>query len=81
MASVYQNEANNSTWDISVNKAFMFDKNGNLDTKESIHTLVHEFTHILTLGKEQVDYIPANITSDAALSRLESKCPSTFIAE
>lgn len=81
IAGVNQNEQNSNVWDLTVNKALFYDANGNFDVKENIHTLVHEFAHLLTLGKEQVDYIPTNIQSDAAIDRLAAKCTTTFLTE
>lgn len=81
IAGVFLNPEANNTWDLTVNKALFYDANGNFDVKENIHTLVHEFAHLLTLGKEQVDYIPADIQSDSAIDRLESKCSTTFVSE
>lgn len=58
-----------------------YDSKGNFDLKENIHTLIHESAHLLTLGQEQVDYIPTNVQSDAAINRLASKCSTTFVSE
>jgi hypothetical protein len=81
MASVWQNEENIETWDISVNRAFFYDANWKLDTKETVHTLIHEFAHILTFSPSQIDYVPQNIGSDSAYYRLAAKCQTTFVFE
>lgn len=81
IAGVNLDPQDGNTWDITVNKALFYDANGKFDVKENIHTLVHEFGHLLTLGKQQVDYIPADIQSDAAIDRLAAKCSTTFVME
>ncbi len=81
IASVYQNEQDRNVWDLSINKANFYTQNGAFNVKENIHTLVHEYAHLLTLSKTQVDYIPSNIQSDTAIDRLASKCVTTFVSE
>ncbi|MDQ7009894.1 MAG: hypothetical protein Q9M94_06385 [Candidatus Gracilibacteria bacterium] len=54
-AYVEQNKKDSSKWNLTVNLG-LFYKNGKLNYKESIHTLVHEYSHTLTLGKTQVKY-------------------------
>ncbi len=54
-AHVIQDEEEISKWNITVNIA-MFYPDGKLDTKESVYTLIHEYSHVLTLGKAQMDY-------------------------
>ena len=54
-AYVVQNEQNKNKWDITIN-IWLFYKDWKLDKKESIHTIIHEFAHILTLNKTQVRY-------------------------
>lgn len=49
MASVNQNSENQELWDLSVNMSFADDKD------QLLYTLVHEFYHVLTLNKTQVE--------------------------
>lgn len=49
MASVNQNTEDNTKWDLSVNLAYADNKT------QLIYTLVHEYTHILSLNKTKVD--------------------------
>lgn len=48
-ASVWQSQDNPEKWHMNVNAAFMEDK------KDLIHTMVHEFGHIVTLNTTQVE--------------------------
>ncbi len=48
-ASVWQSEQDPAKWHMNVNAAFMDDK------KDLIHTMVHEFGHIVTLNTTQVE--------------------------
>ncbi|MFZ1249618.1 MAG: hypothetical protein WAQ24_04855, partial [Candidatus Saccharimonadales bacterium] len=48
-ASVWQSQDNPAKWHMNVNAAFMDDK------KDLIHTMVHEFGHIVTLNTTQVE--------------------------
>lgn len=48
-ASVWQSQDNPAKWHMNVNAAFMNDK------KDLIHTMVHEFGHIVTLNMTQVE--------------------------
>ena len=79
-AHVSQNESDNNKWDLSVNLA-LFYKDWVLDKKESIHTLIHEFAHVLTLNKTQVKYVPVYLESDSMFDRLKNNCNTNFISE
>jgi hypothetical protein len=50
----------------------LFYINDKLNTKESVHTLIHEFSHVLTLNKNQVKYI--ELKDELYISRLRNKC-------
>lgn len=77
VAVVYQNDDDITLWNLDVNRALFYDESGNLDPKESIHTLIHEFSHVLTLSKTQVEYI----TQDDDVDDFQANCRSTFISE
>ncbi len=53
-AYVSQTDDDESKWILVVNIATFY-KNWKLDFKESVHTLIHEFTHTMTLSKTQVN--------------------------
>lgn len=50
-ASVWPTSDDGKTWHMNVNKAFASDR------KDFIHTLVHEYGHILTLSNDQVSKV------------------------
>ncbi len=54
-AYVEQDYSNKSKWIMTLN-LWAFFVEWKLDFKEWTHTLIHEFTHILSLGKSQIDY-------------------------
>lgn len=54
-AHVIQDKTDSNKWNMTVN-LWLFYPNEELDSKESIYTLIHEYSHVLTLWKEQVDY-------------------------
>lgn len=80
VAAVYQDEEDINFWNIDVNSA-LFYSNGQLDPKESLHTLIHEFAHVLTLNKTQVDYLSPTLESQKLIDRFKDNCKSTFITE
>ncbi len=61
-ASVWQSQDNSAKWHMNVNAAFMDDR------KDLIHTMVHEFGHIVTLNTTQVE-------------RVSGSCPRLEIPE
>ena len=66
---------------MQVNSAIFF-PDGEFDAEESIHTLLHEFAHILTLNKTQVDYVSEDILeNDELYLRYAENCPTYFISE
>ena len=81
IASVVQDTSDNTKWNMDVNKALFYDANGKLTTKENTHTLIHEFAHVLSLGKSQVDYLPMNLSFESSIDRFKEKCSSTFLSE
>jgi hypothetical protein len=81
IASVVQDDSDNAKWNMDVNKALFYDANGKLTTKENTHTLIHEFAHVLSLGKTQVDYLPENLSFESSIDRFKEKCTSTFLSE
>ncbi len=77
-AFVNQDEENNKKWNLYVNIANFY-KNKKLDKKESIHTIIHEFSHILTLWKGQIRYVDSkNLFS---FERAKNKCKNNFLQE
>lgn len=54
-AHVIQDRDEISKWNITVNIG-LFYVDWKLNTKESVYTLIHEYSHVLTLGKYQMDY-------------------------
>jgi hypothetical protein len=81
IASVVQDSNENTKWNMDVNKALFYDEAWKLTTKESTHTLIHEFAHVLSLGKSQVDYLPTNLAFESSIDRFKEKCSSTFLSE
>jgi hypothetical protein len=79
-AHVVQNNSDNNKWDIGVNMWAFYQK-GKLDKKESIHTLIHEFAHVFTLNKTQMQYIPNNLESEAMMKRFRGKCKTNLVME
>jgi molybdenum cofactor biosynthesis enzyme MoaA len=57
-AHVQQNSEDYTKWELHINRSAFYDTKGNLIKKESLHTLIHEFAHVLTLNKSQVQYYP-----------------------
>jgi hypothetical protein len=81
IASVVQDTSDNTKWNMDINKSLFYDANGKLTIKENTHTLIHEFAHVLSLGKTQVDYLPANLSFESSIDRFKEKCSSTFLSE
>lgn len=51
-----------------------------MDKKEVVYTLIHEYSHILTLNTSQVNHVAADI-SDVARQRYSDSCPTYFLPE
>lgn len=79
-AYVSQNPEDNTKWDLYLNRESFYDVKGNLDKKEWLHTLIHEFAHVLTLNKSQVQYYPQN-ASDYTMTLYKSRCNNNSISE
>ncbi len=77
-AHVVQNEDNNNMWDMTVNLSTFY-PDGQFDGKESVHTLIHEFSHVLTLSKKQVKYLDSG--NELAYSRAEKNCVTFLVQE
>ena len=80
-AHVAQNNEDNKKWDIGVNMGAFYQENGELNKKESVHTLIHEFAHVLTLGKTQMQYVPTNLDSELMMNRFKNKCRTNMVME
>ncbi len=61
-ASVWRTTNNASTWHMNMNEAYIDNR------KDLVHTLVHEYAHVLTLSGDQVEQI-------------EGACPYIVLAE
>lgn len=79
-AHVEQNINDNTKWNISLNRAAFYTQEWELNKKESIYTLIHEFAHVLTLNKSQVKYFPID-ASESVILKFQWKCNTNFIME
>lgn len=79
-AYVSRNEEDDTKWNLYLNKDSFYDKEGNLDKKEGIYTLIHEFAHVLTLNKSQVQYYPLD-ASEYTLWLYQDRCNNNSISE
>ncbi|MDD3144833.1 MAG: hypothetical protein PHV23_01855 [Candidatus Gracilibacteria bacterium] len=78
-ASVFRDSNNPLDWHIHVNRASYFDEKGNLD-KAKVHTLIHEFTHVMTLGDDQIDEASDDF-DDAMLAEFKDSCKTFYLDE
>lgn len=76
-ASVYQSDDDPKKWTMQVNLASFYLEDGSLDTRESIHMLIHEFVHIFTLSGKQLQLVDEN----TAKEELQESCKTYFISE
>jgi hypothetical protein len=58
-----------------------YQEDGKLNKKESVHTLIHEYAHVLTLGKTQMQYIPTDLDSELMMNRFKNKCKTNMVME
>jgi hypothetical protein len=78
-AHVVQNETDNTKWDLTVNlDAFYID--GVFDTSEWLATLIHEFSHVLTLSKTQMQYYPLS-ENESFIEKFEENCKTNLLQE
>jgi len=78
-AHVVQTQEDNTKWILHVNlDAFYID--GVLEPEESYGTLIHEFAHVLTLGKNQMRYYPIT-DNEALLERFAQNCEYQLLQE
>ncbi len=78
-AHVEQIPGEQTKWLMNVNlSAFYID--GVLEPEESYATLIHEFAHVLTLGRSQVRYVPEGANDDV-IERFAGKCETDFVWE
>jgi len=66
-AFVNQDADDQSKWNLVVNKSFFY-KNGKLDLKESIHTLIHEVFHTISLSSTQMNHWDYDICENYELA-------------
>lgn len=78
-AHVEQDEEDITYWNITVNIPTLYDESGNF-SEESIATLIHEFSHILTLSKTQVRYYPVT-ENESILDRFTERCETHLLQE
>ena len=78
-AHVIQDETENTKWNMNVNLASLYE-DGKFVGEEWYATLIHEFTHVMTLNKSQMRYAP--ITEDEGiLQRFAENCETNFVQE
>ena len=78
-AHVVQTQDDLDSWILSVNlSAFYID--GVLEPEESYATLIHEFAHVMTLGKNQMRYYPIT-DNEAILERFSQNCENQLLQE
>ena len=72
-AYVKQMDNDKSKWRLIVNIGAFY-KDWKIDFKESVHTLIHEYAHVLTLWKKQIDFnnfdnCPNYLVSEGCLNK------------
>ncbi len=78
-AHVVQDENDHLRWNMNVNLASFYE-DGKFIGEEWYATLIHEFTHVMTLNKSQMRYAP--ITEDEGiLQRFAENCETNFVQE
>ena len=78
-AHVVQDETENTKWNMNVNLAALY-QDWKFIGEEWYATLIHEFTHVMTLNKSQMRYAP--ITEDEGiLQRFAENCKTNFVQE
>ena len=78
-AHVEQIVGNNTKWLMNVNIASFY-IDWVLEPEESYATLIHEFSHVLTLNKTQVRYVPET-QDDLLIERFEQSCEWNMLQE
>lgn len=74
-AYVEQDENNPKQWNMVVNLSHFDD-----DKNASTETLIHEFAHVLSLGKSQVKYVPLDASEDYS-QKAQADCNTHFVWE
>ena len=78
-AHVQQTEWDNTKWLLNVNlDSFYID--GVFEPEESYATLIHEFSHVMTLNKTQVRYYPET-DDENLLERFDASCDGNILQE
>jgi hypothetical protein len=80
-AYVAQIEDNEQYWQMAINVGLFYTDGETIDMNEAVHTLIHEFTHILTLNKDQVTYVPLSREQEQMILRYEAACKTHFLQE
>lgn len=78
-AHVVQNEADNTKWDLTVNLDSLY-VDWVFDTSEWLATLIHEFSHVLTLSKQQMQYYPLS-DNESLIAKFEENCKTNLLQE
>ncbi len=81
LAYVEQIQDNEQYREMGINLSMFYPDGKTLDKKESIHTLIHEYTHVLTLNKDQVTYTPLSVESESEIKTYESQCSTHYLQE
>lgn len=82
-AHVVQDNDEPNKWNMTVNIASFY-IDWKIDMKESLHTLIHEYSHVLSLGKTQVKYPASNWVekeNDSAYETARKICREYFVWE
>lgn len=78
-AFVVQDNDDHVKWNLAINLPAVYEGEEKI-TKEGIATLVHEFTHVLTLNKWQMRYLPQT-QDEGIIQRFEENCATNFVQE
>lgn len=86
-AAVYQDESDPAKWTLALDYQDSFEGN-EFNRKELPYTLIHEFGHLLTLNKTQIDLqpftfqVPAGKTQEQVLDEAAASCaPRYYLQE
>ncbi len=78
-AHVVQDEGDYNKWNMNVNLAALYE-DGEFIKDEGTATLIHEFTHVMTLNKSQMRYAPQT-EDEGILQRFAENCQTNFVQE
>lgn len=78
-AFVEQDGEDHNKWNLAINLPAVYEGEEKI-TKEGIATLIHEFTHVMTLNKTQMRYLPQT-QDEGIIQRFEENCTTNFVQE